>query len=48
MTSSSNTFILKTSDNFEPIGQIVGVNIILGETDGQSAYRSEIGGISGI
>ena len=41
-------FILKTSNNFEPIGQIVGVNIIPGETDNQSAYRSEIGGISGI
>ena len=41
-------FILETSDKFEPQGRIVGVNIIPGETDDQSAYRSEIGGISGI
>jgi hypothetical protein len=41
-------FILEISDNFEPIGCIVGVNSISGEKEDQSSYRSEIGGVSGV
>jgi NAD(P)-dependent dehydrogenase (short-subunit alcohol dehydrogenase family) len=41
-------FILEISDQFQTAGRIVGVNSIPGETEDQSSYRSELGGVSGI
>ena len=41
-------FILEISDQFQAAGRIVGVNVIPGETEDQSSYRSELGGVSGI
>jgi hypothetical protein len=41
-------FILERSDLKDKKGHIIGVNLIPGEPTDQSAYRSELGGVSGI